>query len=588
MKPKAYSYVRFSSPQQAKGHSYKRQLDRAQQYADENHLELVTESAYAFFDSGKSAYTAKNMGHEGELKRFLELVGDGSIPKGSYLLIENLDRLSREKINIALPRFMDLLNSGIKVVTLTDGRVYDENYNELDLIISIVQMSRAHEESSSKGYRVSKAWKHKQDNARENKTPLGNACPAWLALEDGQYKTINSRVELIRRIFELSNTGWGRIKIVKQLNKENIKPWGSPEYSDSGKVRNKSGKWGTSTIAKILQNKAVIGEYQPHQALNGQRVPVGDPVKDYYPKIIDDALFYSTQSRISERSAGKVTKQSPDFNVWQKVAFCNICQSPMHLINKGRPPKGYKYIVCSNARKGACENPMTRYDVAEKVLPEILVRLGSLSLIQGNESSILANISELEGRAFEIKERLTKQQTIFSQHPSKSAAAIIQKSEESLETLDLEIRSLNDKIATSHIVDKESFFSSVDLTSYSQRHKANLLLRRLGIQCFFTSERGKKEDFPIYLQVHVCREGESMEENGFSILVDQKESRPEFQTMSREYASLGVKQNDVAVEDYAEYFGLYVRVLREEVCGNLLLRPITLPTYFLDSAPKEP
>lgn len=38
---KAYSYIRFSSPEQAKGDSYRRQREAAEAYCQANGLELV-------------------------------------------------------------------------------------------------------------------------------------------------------------------------------------------------------------------------------------------------------------------------------------------------------------------------------------------------------------------------------------------------------------------------------------------------------------------------------------------------------------------------------------------------------------------
>ena len=40
--PKAFSYVRFSTPEQAKGDSLRRQLERSKKYADEHGLVLDT------------------------------------------------------------------------------------------------------------------------------------------------------------------------------------------------------------------------------------------------------------------------------------------------------------------------------------------------------------------------------------------------------------------------------------------------------------------------------------------------------------------------------------------------------------------
>ncbi|GAI46428.1 unnamed protein product, partial [marine sediment metagenome] len=109
MKPKAYSYIRFSSPEQAKGDSYRRQRVEAEDYCAAEGIDLAKEKEYLFFDHGKSAYTKEHVGDKGQLRRFIDLVDSGDIKPGSYLLVESLDRLSRDKVMAALSQFTDLL-----------------------------------------------------------------------------------------------------------------------------------------------------------------------------------------------------------------------------------------------------------------------------------------------------------------------------------------------------------------------------------------------------------------------------------------------------------------------------------------------
>src|SRR4051812_28631745 len=102
MQPIAYSYVRFSSPEQAKGDSLRRQDDAAQEWCQRNNVRLDTSTS--FRDLGKSAYLGEHRKNPDrhDLARFLKLVEDGKVPKGSFLIIENLDRLTREHIQPAL------------------------------------------------------------------------------------------------------------------------------------------------------------------------------------------------------------------------------------------------------------------------------------------------------------------------------------------------------------------------------------------------------------------------------------------------------------------------------------------------------
>lgn len=80
------------------------------------------------------------------------MVNDAQIKTGSYLLVESLDRLPGDRVNIALAQLLNLLRTGIKVVTLSDERTYSNDSPDFatELIVSIAVMVRAHNESSGK------------------------------------------------------------------------------------------------------------------------------------------------------------------------------------------------------------------------------------------------------------------------------------------------------------------------------------------------------------------------------------------------------------------------------------------------------
>lgn len=56
-RPKAYSYIRFSTPEQAFGDSQRRQFEKAKQYAALHGLDLSEES---YADLGVSAFYGRN------------------------------------------------------------------------------------------------------------------------------------------------------------------------------------------------------------------------------------------------------------------------------------------------------------------------------------------------------------------------------------------------------------------------------------------------------------------------------------------------------------------------------------------------
>jgi DNA invertase Pin-like site-specific DNA recombinase len=115
-----YLYIRFSHDKQAEGSSYDRQLGKAREFCSS----LIEDKAHVFFDSGKSAFHGEQLEAGGELRRFYDAVKSGEVPKGSTLLVEDLDRLSRAGMWTASDKLRELTENGIAVRTLRDGKLY--------------------------------------------------------------------------------------------------------------------------------------------------------------------------------------------------------------------------------------------------------------------------------------------------------------------------------------------------------------------------------------------------------------------------------------------------------------------------------
>src|SRR5829696_6027221 len=118
---KAYSYLRFSTPEQMKGDSLRRQNELARTYASARGLQLDEE--LTFRDLGVSAFKGRNA-EVGKLADFKEAIKEGFVPRGSYLLVESLDRISRQAARKALRVLEAIVDEDITVVTLADGREY--------------------------------------------------------------------------------------------------------------------------------------------------------------------------------------------------------------------------------------------------------------------------------------------------------------------------------------------------------------------------------------------------------------------------------------------------------------------------------
>jgi DNA invertase Pin-like site-specific DNA recombinase len=340
----------MSTDLQLKGDSRRRQLEASRAYAEANGLELAVGAELE--DIGISAFKGANA-RDGALGQFLEAVRSGSVKPGSFLIVESLDRLSREQVLTAQSLFLSIIQAGINLVTLADGRLYPARTTDLGgLIISLVIMSRAHEESQTKSLRVASAWKNKRSKAADGK-PMTARCPAWLLLSSDRasYEVVPDRAEIVRKIFEETIAGVGMYSVANRLNKA-----GLPAFVG------KNG-WHQSYIAKTLANRAVIGEFQPHVKVDGDRVPSGEPIKRYFPAILDEKTFYRAQNARSERKQSGSGRKGVSFtNLFSRLAVCAYCHSTIVFENKGEGAKGGSYIVCDSAKRHrGCPAPRWRY-----------------------------------------------------------------------------------------------------------------------------------------------------------------------------------------------------------------------------------
>jgi DNA invertase Pin-like site-specific DNA recombinase len=292
-------------------------------------------------DLGISAFRGKNA-TKGALGAFLNAVQAGRVPRGSALLIESLDRLSRNEVEESYDLLRDIMRGGIEVHTLSDNQIYRRGeFSMQQMIWSLFVLARAHEESQRKSERIGAAWKMKKENARLDKRPVTSRAPAWIRVIAGRHELIPERASLIRRIFKLSADGLGKRSIAIQLNRERVQTWGNS-------TRKPGNGWHDSYIHKILRNPAIIGRYQPHRRTDRGRVADGDPIEDYFPAVVDLALWQKVQA---QHVTGRTKAGTRANNLFTGIARDGYTGAVMRFVDKGPRGKGkWKYLVSDHAR----------------------------------------------------------------------------------------------------------------------------------------------------------------------------------------------------------------------------------------------
>jgi len=251
---KAYSYIRFSCLKDFNPNKLKNQLQEAREYAVSK--DLIFDETFSFQDMGVSGFRGQNK-KAGKLGLFLYAAQNGIVERGSYLLIENLDRLSRETVRYAQRTLEAILEEGIIVVTMGDRRVYTLETLDNDpteLLYSIIIFIRGNEESQTKSRRISAAWIRRVEAARRGEVKtLSGKVPVWLRLVGDRYLLVGAKVEVIKRMFQMAKVGMGCSTIASKLNFDSV-----PTFLNAP-------KWKSTHIIYLLRNLHLLSSSAPQQ-----------------------------------------------------------------------------------------------------------------------------------------------------------------------------------------------------------------------------------------------------------------------------------------------------------------------------------
>lgn len=395
--PRAFSYIRFSTPEQAKGDSLRRQTEAAAAWCERNGVRLDT--SLTFRDLGKSAYLGEHRKNPDRfaLAAFLKLVEERRVAPGSYLVIESLDRLTREHVRAGLMLLLGLIEAGIRIVQLSPSEmVYDEKSDEMGLMLAIVELARGHRESKRKSDLQSAVWVAKRRKAHEKGTVMTHQLPAWIEERGGKLHLIPERAAAVRRIFDLAANGYGRLLTVAQLIAENVPTFGP------------AGHWNGSYVGAILKDRRAVGEFQPRTKRG--RKPSGPPIPNYYPAAVTEAEWQAAREGAKDRRSkpGRTTRHVNVFSGLLKNArdgdsyYCTTRQA-----SRGRGTKA-RLLINTGAHEGrtrCCTFPFLTFERA------LLSMLGELDpqeilgqkkgpdevrTLSGTLAGVEAKIGELE------------------------------------------------------------------------------------------------------------------------------------------------------------------------------------------------
>jgi hypothetical protein len=340
--PKAYSYIRFSSKKQEQGDSYRRQRALSKQWIEDNREKLgVYEdtTGRTYEDLGVSGFDGANLDEEsGALGAFIGECRDGNIEKGSYLILEQLDRFSRaEPLEAASLISKIVKRYGLKIVVLRPTRkiITKESLKDIhQLLIIILELAAAHSYSVTLSNRLKDDWKKRRDNTSADSKLNTKNVPSWIDLtindkEEYHFDVNVKAAQAIDYIFKRILDGIPQRTICAELNKK-FPPIAKKTY---GEKKNTGNYWTHSYVNRLIQDRRLIGEFQLYKKNDEKKmVPSGEPIKNYFPIIIDEDTFYKAQSvKQNQKRFASIKRNSKYINIFRGLITCDNDNHKMYL-----------------------------------------------------------------------------------------------------------------------------------------------------------------------------------------------------------------------------------------------------------------
>jgi DNA invertase Pin-like site-specific DNA recombinase len=312
---------------------------------------LTLDLSVTYEDLGVSAWTGENR-TAGMLGAFLQAVKDGTVKRGSKLLVEQLDRVSRQTARRAARALEDIVEAGVSVVTLDDEKEYTAAMldDPLTFITVVLSFMRAHDESLQKSRRVRAAWTARKAKAKAKATGfvIAEMAPGWIKRDtDGRFALTPGHAGTVKRMAELFLSGMGFHSIARTFNVEQVLCFsGGRQWFDEG-------------IRRVLDNPAIAGILDVAGAEN---------VEGYYPAAVSMDQWRDIQAlRVGRRLPNQRVRMEL-VNPLAGLARCVLCGGALTRKATGANA-GHQRLVCQTAKVGkGCEYHSFRLDHVEAAL----------------------------------------------------------------------------------------------------------------------------------------------------------------------------------------------------------------------------
>lgn len=374
----------------------------------ENQKKIIEEFVKAKFpkcklsiyeDRDRSGYTFEQ--REGYQKLRKKLM-NGDI---SVLIVKDFSRFSRRNSK-GLVELEDLRDAGVRIISIGDAIDYPtyDDWTAIQFRFLINEMPVT--DTSKKVRNV--ISRRQADGEWICSVPYGYIISNTKKQE---ISVVPDEAEVIRKVFELYNDGWGYKKIANYLTDKKIPTprmkeiQRAEERGDECKLKAKP-EWSIVTIQGILSNDFYIGTLRQHKytrkKIHGVDTKVDESehfvFENHHEAIVDYKTWAYTQEQLKKRTTTHYRGVKKYDNVYSGFMFCGDCGSPMFSMSRSDIAPAYTCGTYHKRGLKGCTSHHIRVDFLDKILKEYvkLVRDNSKDMIKELETAIKKESTEVK------------------------------------------------------------------------------------------------------------------------------------------------------------------------------------------------
>ena len=308
------------------------------------------------------------------------------------LVVKDFSRFSRRNSR-GLVELEDLRDAGVRIISIGDGIDYPNDDDWLKIQFQFLINEMPVTETSKKIRNVIK--RRQQDGKWICAAPYG-----YIVNKRQEFEVVPTEADVVRKIFQLYNGGWGYKRIANYLTDEGIptprmsEKQRKDEAGEDNKIKAKL-QWSIVSVQRILDNDFYIGTLRQgkytRKKINGaDRKRDEDDhivIENHHQAIVDYRTFAATRALREKRTTSNYRGIKKYDNTYSGFLECGDCGSPMFSMSRSDLKAAYTCGTYHKRGRKGCTSHHIRADRLDFLLKEYVRR------VMENASSMLEQLN---------------------------------------------------------------------------------------------------------------------------------------------------------------------------------------------------